>query len=126
MKTRNGFVSNSSSTSFTIYGISFNNNEDTLKEAMLPEIVEIIDAMPAPNKWSDDFSDKLEQYLDNNKFKLSVQTGQDSEYIYFGESWPDEDETPRQFKVRIKETLEKIFKPGCGALGHHEESWYDG
>ena len=123
MKLRHGFVSNSSSTSFSIYGVCFNNNEDTLQEAMLPEMFDLINSMPAPDKWSDEFSDKLEKYFSD--LKLSVVTGQDSEYIYIGREWPDEDETPRQLKTRIQETLEKVFKPGF-AVGGHEESWFDG
>ena len=95
MKKRNGFVSNSSSTSFCIYGASV---EDEL-DAKLPE---------GFGYW----------YGDPNYSPRQ---------IYIGREWSSikDDETGKQFKDNVKETLKKLLGKDikCRII---EEGYFDG
>jgi hypothetical protein len=134
MKTRTGFVSNSSSCSFQIYGVYYNHAE----EILLPEMVEVIknqllvDCDPEDyeeDDLADRFDELFEEYISRSKLDLSIETGQDSENKYIGSHFPEEDETPRQWKVRLSTELAKILKPKFAkgdALSWHEEAWYNG
>lgn len=100
MKIRNGFVSNSSSSSFLIYGAE-------ISEIDFPNKDEILDS----EKWQD----------------LSFERQPDCEYVYVGISWGSvkDDETGLQFKQRV----EKQIKEMCGqdiACETISAAWYDG
>ena len=118
MKIRSGFVSNSSSSSFLMYGTYVDN-----------EKIEEIKQFPSLKK---EFEDKdLEKYdiaeilVSLNK-DLESETMPDDEGFYIGISWDKvkDDETGKQFKNRVKEVLEKII--GKCELGTHSEAWYNG
>ena len=87
MKIRSGFVSNSSSTSFVIYGISMPTYklEEWLNDhynAMLSE--ENIEAMEEEGNYAivELFADLCADWLNENN--LDVYTGYESEYTYIG------------------------------------------
>jgi hypothetical protein len=88
MKTRSGFVSNSSSSSFLIYGTTVPDDGD-------------IDDL-----WGD-----IEEKLATAELKgYEVTGGPDgSDCIYIGKSWASigDDETGKQFKNRIETELKK-------------------
>ena len=97
MKIRQGFVSNSSSSSFLIYGVTVPSNEDLY-----------------------DKCDKLKLVCKSPPYE-------DGRCMYIGRSWCEvkDDETGAQFKKRVKEELTKFFgkEVECGTL---ENAWYDG
>ena len=77
----------------------------------------------------DRFDELFEEYIEKSKLDLSMETGQDSEYKYIGSHFPDEDETPRQWKIRVSAELAKVLKSELVAvdkLSWHEEAWYNG
>jgi hypothetical protein len=104
MKIRTGFVSNSSSSSFCIYGIALEERVD-------------LSFLPA-GRYGDHEIEGLEilKYSDYG--------------VYIGRSWSDvkDDETGAMFKKSIEEKLKEVFKgkielPACRT---HSEAWYDG
>ena len=106
MKVRHGFVSNSSSTSFCIFGASFDRDQ----------IMKIFDVENVYN-----IDDKLKDSL------LECHVGQEAESVYLGRSWDTigDDQTGKEFKDSIQDEIEKKtgVKTACGTC---EESWYDG
>lgn len=92
MKIRNGFVSNSSSSSFCIYGVTLSSDE-VYKLLNIPE---------------DDQSD-----FDVSDFfgELNLGVISDEDYYHIGDEWTSigDDETGSQFKNRIKNTLMKAM-----------------
>jgi len=100
MKIRSGFVSNSSSSSFLIYGTYID--------------ADVMDC------------NKVEEKLKGSDFEIEY--GEDSSYgVYIGESWDNigDDETGFQFKKRITEELQKIFGPDIETKTL-SASWYSG
>jgi hypothetical protein len=100
MKTRRGFVSNSSTTSFCIYGIAVDYRDEEANQ---------------------DIEDKA------HKAGFQCIYGPDyDEYIYLGRSWSSikDDETGAEFKASVEEIAKEIFgKDKCYA---YEEAWRDG
>ena len=119
MKIRRGFVSNSSTTSFCIYGICLE-DYDILQKACKIANIEV-------DVESDDFSsyEICEQLVD--KTGLEFHSGPEGEGMYFGISLSsmNDDETYGNFKKRISDKLAEIFgeKMDCGVI---EEAWRDG
>ena len=116
MKTRQGFVSNSSTTSFCIYGIVAERNN------LLDENVEL-----PYNKYRGEY--ELSGYLFTKikELGLNLKTERGQEYTqYIGADidMMTEDETKREFYKRIENDLKKLFKNV--KCSWHEESWYDG
>jgi len=114
MKIRMGFVSNSSTSSFCIYGAIVDRDDIVaLKERL--------------DKIDEDEEDDYE-YMESRAFHLGLEyhtggDGDDREFI--GISWPSigEDETGAQFKTRV-EGLVALF---CGKpmeCETHEEAYY--
>lgn len=99
-KTRFGFVSNSSSSSFLIYGTNISNSD-------LEKIEE-----------SGFDIDRLEDVgLDIHRMDYET---------YIGRSWDNigDDETGRQFKESVQEKIRVHFPDA--KFGTFEEAWYDG
>jgi hypothetical protein len=98
MKIRNGFVSNSSSSSFLIYGAAITQDDaETFEKKAVKAGLEF--------KYGPD--------------------GYDNNYI--GLSWDSikDNETGKEFKERIEKAVEKVMgeKTDCGT---HSEAWYNG
>lgn len=116
MKSRSGFVSNSSSSSFLIYGAS----------------VESSDArswLKTHKNMSDDEVDEMEPYeireLVESESGLSF-FGNSDYGMYVGASWDEvgDDETGKQFKARVEAKIKEVFPDA--SLSTYEEAWYDG
>lgn len=106
MRIRHGFVSNSSSTSFCIFGLAVKMNTDDEWEN-IEEKVECSDT-------------ELETfYGDPDSWERMGYIGIDRTYI-------GNDETGQQFKDRVAALVEQIV-PGQGEnCENHEESYYNG
>jgi hypothetical protein len=113
MKTRKGFVSNSSTSSFLIYGTCVDSLEDSIKDQ------EVLDAAD-----KSDYSWELMEEVEK-KYGFSVRCPYDYDY-YVGASWSSigDDETGKQFKERVAEGLRKLFGDDI-KLGTHSEAWRD-
>lgn len=116
MKLRYGFVSNSSSQSFLIWGIQV----DDLKE--LP-------AFASETEDDDDeYGDRYDE-ADRVLAKLGLEMhSPDCSGYYIGASWAKvkDNETGAQFKERVKALIAKatgLANPKCST---HEEAWRDG
>ena len=106
MKIRNGFVSNSSSSSFLIYGTCA--SKENVIKGLKAAGVEVHD----------------ESYVKIEG--LDVQSPFDDGGLYIGSSWSDvgDDETGAQFKARVEALIQK-FLPDA-KCSTHSEAWYDG
>jgi len=110
MKVRNGFVSNSSSSSFCIYGFRLDEDSYELRE-------------------------KIESWISNNVGSRGWTTsrGPGGESIYCGRDFTNikDDETGAQFKKSVKDAVDKMvaeleLPEDCKSLSSFEEGWYDG
>jgi len=99
MKIRKGFVSNSSTTSFCIYGAFLETYVGECHSDMWSEV---------------------------KKYNLEIHTDQDSGY-YVGRSWDTiaDDQTGKQFKESIKEALKEMTGKDQDCQ-HFERAYYDG
>lgn len=116
MKIRNGFVSNSSSSSFCIYGayLDFDELVEKVKASnLLTE--EKVEELEENDEWYE-----LEEII-GEKTNLEVYSSDDSYWV--GRSWSsiDDDETGRQFKESVKADIEKVFGPDIDCSTHEEE-----
>ncbi|KKK98740.1 hypothetical protein LCGC14_2639700 [marine sediment metagenome] len=117
MKFRTGFVSNSSNTSFCIYGHCFGDDDTTVEKMLIEK--GFID-----NNENRYCYDMLE---DNEAFKAAKLSFQPSPYgDYVGRSWDSigDDETGREFKESTKKAMEEFFGEGI-ELDYCEESFND-
>lgn len=127
MKTRIGFVSNSSSSSFCIFGCCISTGKP-LQNALLkmPEAEEVarrllsgrsryIDACPrAPESFS---AEEVRDFIKDNSYDISHELNfiVDDSYVYFGEHpflGMKDDETKSQFIARVTNEVREIFGPG--------------
>ena len=123
MKVRNGFVSNSSSSSFCLYGAELSDGDIvTLANKFgidtLDDDGDEIDA--------EELMDEVNTHLENEGYKSRI-VNDGPEYAYFlARYYYDlgDDETGKQFESSVNDVLEKHL-PGREA-GYHEEVWTDG
>lgn len=113
MKIRAGFVSNSSSSSFCIYGAYIRDSErNAIAEKAGVEHEEL------------DLCEVIEEYLSKNKINCEVHSAPYDSSVYVGRSWDSikDNETGGDFKKSVEESLKDIAK----SFSTFEESWYDG
>jgi len=122
MKIRNGFISNSSTCSFLIYGVCLSKEEISkyLKEDFLNELNE------EEKKEMESLSSI--KWILENKLNLSVSRADSDEYFFIGKSWSGvrDDQTGFQFKEEIKEIINKAFNVSDSIrFGTFSEAWSD-
>ena len=132
MKIRSGFVSNSSTSSFLIYGVALDPSEaekllNKAKKAAAKAATaeaEEEDEEEDEDEEDSELYETLEEALEGTDLEMHYPDGYDAYYI--GASWSGvkDDETGRQFKQRIEDQLEQVFgkKLKCGT---HEEAYYN-
>lgn len=131
MKVRKGFVSNSSSSSFLIYGITVESDGDQIKEVakklfsnLSEERTKWIEYTGEGGLCSEDVNSILEEALEAEGFSVSCPFEDD---YYIGRSWDTvrDDETGWEFKKSVEDRLTELFGTGikCMTL---EEAWRDG
>ena len=134
MKIRNGFVSNSSSSSFCIYGVQVDTDElneyfftsekvmSELKKESKKETDEEV------KKYFSSWSGRVDTSGILESLGFEVFRGEWDDVLYIGEEWSaiGNDQTPRDWKESIeKEITEKL--PGLElSFGTYEESYYNG
>jgi len=129
MKIRKGFVSNSSSCSFCLYGIDID-----IKELYLG----ILNSLPLKKR--DEFIEhvgdieevdyyEIDSYLRKNDRIVSLESGYDDEYHVIGISTENipEDMTLNDLKIYLKDTLNGYgLNIEMNDITWHEDCWYDG
>lgn len=121
MRYRLGFVSNSSSSSFLIYGICLN-TDDAIKLLKIPDIKK--------REYQDQDQDPYE-FVGLIEKELGIDYyvgGPDPAYsIYIGKSWDSikDNQTGKEFKKEVKQKLEEVFGKSI-SCATHAEGWMDG
>lgn len=125
MKIRQGFVSNSSTSSFLMYGIGIDSIEDLIKALGMPS--------PEENEYENDLAIEalLSKKLGKEKYKTIIEKNKieffnypEDEGWWIGASWATvkDDETGKQFKERIQKAIDDTFKEKI-KCNTHEEAW---
>ena len=122
MKIRAGFVSNSSSSSFCIYGAWV--SADSVKKLLSAEDLKYIEEVEGGANWAIaevGHSIPLFYHYEGESYR------DPDECCAFGKSYQSigDDETGKQFKKRVQKKLEEVFgiTKKCEVL---TEGWYDG
>ena len=113
MKLREGFVSNSSSSSFCIYGAYISSSKtDEIAKKIGVEDEDL------------DLYELIEEYLSKNKMMCEVHCAPYDSSVYVGRSWDSirDDQTGAEFKKSVEESLKDI----ATEFRTFEEAWYDG
>jgi hypothetical protein len=129
VRKRLGFVSNSSSSSFCIYGFPL--EEDTISEEEKKNFMKKY--LGKDYSEEDDVNESFELYeYIEEKLKgtsLSLEGSQEClDGYWVGRSWSsiDDTETGKQFKDSIKKEAKEIFGKEAKGFGTFEEAWRDG
>lgn len=111
MKIRSGFVSNSSSSSFIIFGLDLGEDENEIAQRLDRALLEEFELITESGEIEEIDTYDLQQVLDEK-----VPKGVDvhaTEYgsMYIGADWSSvkDDETGLQFKQRVLAEIKKIF-----------------
>ena len=112
MKYRNGFVSNSSTTSFCIYGVQFEDSEfiEAVKDAeLIKNILANTECETLEEAYEVDKYELMENLLEG----VGVGYYNDSECgrVYIGDSLSDckDDQTMGDFKQKVRENITKVL-----------------
>jgi hypothetical protein len=120
MKIRTGFVSNSSSSSFLMYGLSL--------DCVDPRELSSVEDAESLDSDGFDLYEELEGLCKGTEFGYWVW----DDYAWIGASWDEvgDDETGRQFKEKVEASLRKAlgdkYEKYAKTLGTHSEAWRDG
>lgn len=108
MKLRNGFVSNSSSSSFLIYGVE------------VDDIQELYEKEKGKGKECEDSWEFCEELA--GKYKLEYECGCDGDYHYFGRSWDSikDNETGKAFKKDVEKKIKNLTNKKPSTI---KEAW---
>jgi len=120
MKIRSGFVSNSSSSSFLIYGADL--NEEQVKK--------VIEAHGKVYNEEDSYENEeiIDTILSDNGYKIKrIYTQEYYEDLLLGRSWSSvgDSETGKQFKENIEAELKKLTGEDIKCCTS-EDAWRDG
>jgi len=120
MKIRHGFVSNSSSSSFCLFG-TYQNGDSTLVKTLRKLIIE---------KFKIEFEEDEDEYIDDFECcaneVTSLYTFCDDDCYYIGLDYTSMkmDETRREFETRVLKEIQKL-DPSIKELHFYNESVYD-
>jgi hypothetical protein len=142
MKIRQGFVSNSSSSSFCLYGLSIDESE--IRDALLArgevlnedEMEYLGEYFYYPYSYENRKKNGEELTEDDKRIEakfFSKDDGFEYEDVdgymqFIGISWKNirDDETGAEFKKRVENKLKELFPDKDIQCGTHEHAWYPG
>lgn len=126
MKCKFGHISNSSTTSFLVYGKCIDAYDYKDK---IVELAKKYDCYSGPEDGDEVDPWELSEMIDTvaDKVGLECHSGYDCEYLYLGISSTEikDDETGAEFKKRVKMLVDEMFG-GDNKCSYHEEAYRDG
>jgi hypothetical protein len=126
MKIRQGFVSNSSTSSFCIYGTCLDSSE-IIGKLKTEYKTALMLAQDSDDEDDLDVSDFLEQFFGEQDGSWTYYDPCEDGNYYIGRSWTDikDEETARQFKDKIEQIIGKYFNAEGVNFGNYEEAFSD-